>query len=64
MKKKLFALLLLATAFAGCSQLNEVKDGVKQAPTDFWDSLHSVLAFIVDLVSGVAWGWIKGLFGL
>lgn len=61
---KLAALGILASSFMGCAQAEAVKDGVKNAPTDFWASLHSVLAFLLDLVSGVATGWLRGLLGL
>lgn len=64
MKKKLFALAMVALSFAGCAQVDQVKEGVKQAPTDFWASLHAVLGFLVDLLSGVGLGWLKGVLGL
>lgn len=64
MKLKLMALLVLASSFIGCSQAEQVKEQVQNAPSDFWAGLHTVLAYIVDVVSGVALGWIRGLLGL
>lgn len=58
--KKILALACLV-AFAGCTQVEQVKEGAKNAPTEFWDSVHVVLKFLVDLVSGVFSNWIDGL---
>ncbi len=64
MKKKLIALALVCIAFAGCAQVDQAKDAVNQAPSDFWMAVRSVLGFLVDVVSNVAFGWLRGLFGL
>lgn len=64
MKLKLMALLILASSFVGCAQAEQVKEEVKNAPTDFWNGLHVVLNFLIDVVSGVALGWVRGLLGL
>lgn len=64
MNKKLVGLLLLCAAFTGCSQAQEVKDQVQNAPSDFWTSLHMVLAFVIDTVFNVALNWVRGALGL
>lgn len=61
--KRLMAMLCVV-AMVGCQQAEQVKEGVKEAPADFWTSLHTVAAFLLDLVSGVLLGWAKGLLGL
>lgn len=61
--KKLLAMLCVVS-MVGCQQAEQIKEGVKEAPADFWTSLHSVLGFLIDLVSGVFFGWLNGLLGL
>lgn len=64
MKAKLLALLATVMAFTSCTQAQQVQDQVKNAPTDFWASVHTVLTFLLDTVLGVATNWLRGLLGL
>ena len=58
-------ILALATVMfmAGCEQAQQVKDGVKDAPVEFWAAIKEVLGFVFQLLVNVATGWFNGLFG-
>lgn len=64
MKTKLMALLVTAGSFVGCAQVEEVKEGMKAAPEDFWITLRGFLSFAADLIFGVALSWVRGLLGI
>jgi PBP1b-binding outer membrane lipoprotein LpoB len=64
MKTKVLAILAIALAFAGCTQVHEVQDNVKNAPEDFWTSVRTILSFLLDTVIGVLGSWVRGLLGV
>lgn len=60
MKKLMFALPLL---LAGCQLGEEIKDGVVNAPVDFFTTLREVLLYVFDILVNAVGGWLTGLLG-
>lgn len=60
MKKLLY---LLPLGLLGCETVTEIKEGVQNAPEDFWINVREVLLFLWEVISGALGGLFQGLLG-